>query len=379
MESGLSSLIKNKKVLIKPNLLAIYPKENPAITHPNFARAICLVVKRFGGFPAIGDSPALDQWQKIIKTSEYNKIPFPTCELKTPVEKLIQGKIFKNLILAKELEDFDLIINVPKFKTHSLTGITGAVKNLYGCIPGINKSYYHIQTKDIENFENLLIDLANYLQPKINIMDGIETMHGKSGPSSGKLFRLNLIGISSSPFALDYAFAKITSHDINTLPIFNKLKFYGLTPRDSSGVFIARKSAEAPINRYEGGFKDVLKIVGDYKITSDFKKINVLNESAVPKTLILFKRILKRTPKIDKNLCTKCLKCENICPTKAISHITIYGRAKEIKIDYNKCISCFCCLEVCKFNAVKIKTSFLSKLAMKLYPLFSRLLSLKIK
>ena len=212
---GILAFIKpNQKILIKPNVLGDFKPDQAATTHPEIVRAVIRLVKEAGAFPSIGESPgfgSLDRFSRptgIKKVSEEECVPL--VEFITPKDvEFHDAKRFKSLTVASEIFDYDFIINLPKFKTHGLTGTTGAVKNLFGCVPGILKSQYHFKIKTREYLVDLLHDLAKYIKPGLSIMDAVWAMEGEGGPSQGTPKHMGIVAASTDPFLLDEAFDKI--------------------------------------------------------------------------------------------------------------------------------------------------------------------------
>ena len=189
---------KRKKVLIKPNIVGSFKKTQKATTtNPSIVEAICKILKRNNCKIYVGESSftnTVDAFRdsgigKIAK--KYGKL------LIFEQDKLIKikdtkAKILKNFHISKTLKDVDLIINIPKLKTHQLTKYTGAIKNLYGCIPGGMKQKLHKKAPNEKEFSKLLVDIYQNVKPEINIMDGVVGMEGK-GPTGGKQKKVGYI------------------------------------------------------------------------------------------------------------------------------------------------------------------------------------------
>ena len=315
--------LSGQKVLIKPNILAPFKVERAATTHPAIVEAAILMVKASGGMPSVGDSAGGGSSEYaarvtgILEICKKHNVPF--VDLKTPVEvENLQGQRFKKLYLAKELDDFDAIINVPKWKTHGLTAITGAVKNLFGCVPGLLKSQYHYKIKTRLEFCQLIMDIYLHLKDKTKlcIMDGVVAMAGE-GPSAGEPYPLGLIGVSEDQMAIDQVFCEVCGIDPKSVPILE--------------------------------YQKDIEVIGEKKKVSDFKHYASFPEKVLHLGLLgwLMKLIFQEKPVIMRDICTKCQTCVKVCASGAISD--------EIVIDYDKCIRCYCCAEFCPEKAVKIQ------------------------
>jgi len=334
---GIGKFVKRgQKVLIKPNILAPYKVERAATTHPAVVEAVIRIVKEAGGRAVVGESPGIGQAEYaarvtgILAPCKKHAVPF--VDLKTQVEvENPRGERFKKLYMAKEVLDADVLINLPKFKTHGLTAITGAVKNLFGCVPGITKSQYHYKVQHRREFGLLMLDIYRFLKAKTRlcIMDGIVAMDG-DGPSAGKPYQLNLIGASADQEAIDRVFCRVAGIDPKIVPT--------LTPGNE------------------------IKVVGD-KIedvrVSDFKSYDIFPEDVfhLPIPPVLLKKLLQERPVILKEKCTNCGTCIKVCASSAIKE----GK-DAVQIDYDKCIRCFCCAEFCPEKAIYIKRNRLVEL-----------------
>ena len=176
-----------RKILLKPNLLSGANPELAITTHPVFIEAVIDIIRNnFAGFPeiVIADSPgvATPHTKKDLNLL-YNNCGLSYLKDKKGVTLSLdeeceivsnkKGKILKQMPVIKPFLEADLVINLPKFKTHSLTRITGAVKNMYGIIHGRTKTILHTKFMDIENFHDMLLDIYLFSKPWINIMDAI--------------------------------------------------------------------------------------------------------------------------------------------------------------------------------------------------------------
>jgi uncharacterized protein (DUF362 family) len=332
--------LSGQKVLIKPNILAPFRVERAATTHPAVVEAVILMVKASGGRPFVGESAGggsseyAARTTGILEVCKKHNVPF--VDFKTPIEaENLNGKRFKRINIAKEVLDFDCIINVPKWKTHGLTAVTGAVKNMFGCVPGLLKSQYHYKIKTRLEFCDLMLDIHRYFKDRVrlSIMDGVVAMAGE-GPSAGDPYPLGLIGISEDQMALDQVFCEVCGIDPRTVPIIECQK-------------------------------DIV-VVGEMKKVRDFKHYERFPEQVLHLGLLggLLKLIFDEKPVILEDKCTKCRTCVSVCASKAISD--------EIVIDYDKCIRCYCCAEFCPEKAVKIKRNpilyWLNRLVQRLQP-----------
>lgn len=297
-----------QKVLLKPNILGPFTAESAAVTHPEVIRAVIRLVRKAGGIPSVGESPGIGSLSRFARISGIQKMldeeQAPLIDLKTPIEvENPKGRRFKKFTLARELYDFDILINLPKFKTHQLTGVTGAVKNLFGCVPGIIKSQYHFKIQKPLEFMEMLDDLADLVNPQLTILDAVWAMQG-DGPTAGQPYHLKTLGIATDCRALDQEMLKLIE---------------GLKD-----------------------FKRVEKTRGDmYHLPFPFLESYL-------------KKYTSEWPTIDRTLCTNCGSCVAVCAAGALKR-----SAPTPVFNYDKCIRCYCCQEFCPEHAVKIRKNWL--------------------
>lgn len=349
---GMEAFVRPQmKVLLKPNLLMAKRPEAVTTTHPAVVQAVTELVQEAEGEVIIGDSPGgpftRALLQRVYQRTGMEGVANATgaklnWDFKAFERAHPEGLILKNLTLGRFVEDIDLLINLPKLKTHGLTKMTGGVKNLFGAIPGLIKAEYHLKMQDIKDFSNILIDIVLGVQPQLTIMDGIIGMEG-SGPSGGKARELNTLLISPNPFALDIAAAelvKIKPESIPTIKMAGERGFAGsIAEVDLLGI---------PLTELQpAGFTSP-----DISYSAD------LFENFLPGKLgsWLADR-LRPKPVFDPEICTQCGDCIRGCPPQVIKR-----RKKGVTVDLDGCIRCFCCQELCPCQAVKIHRPLISRL-----------------
>jgi len=347
---GLDEFIKvGDKVLFKTNLLM---GKNPAAavtTNPELIRALAKKVKNLGAEVIIADSPGGPFNEKLLKRAyqksglyqmameENIRLNYNTDSKKYDYK---EGKINKSFQLASYIEEADVIINLPKLKTHGLTMYTGGVKNLFGCIPGVLKAEYHLRMQSVYDFSRMLNDLAALVAPDLTIMDAVVGMEG-DGPSNGKARKFNYLLASGSPYYLDLAAVKIL----------------GIDPAEK--VPSIKAALEDKIIQ-----KKDLKIVGDKIIALEnveipkIEKENNLLDSRMPQFLAdILEKFLRPKAVFKKDKCVGCKTCAENCPPDAIIMVDNFP-----KVNLDECIRCFCCQELCSYDAVEIKYPMLAKL-----------------
>ncbi|MFH1397620.1 MAG: DUF362 domain-containing protein [Candidatus Omnitrophota bacterium] len=338
---GINNFIRpGSKVLVKPNLLSANVPEAGITTHPEVVRGAIRVLKGINCKIFVGDSPdaLVNSPEKVDNVYEKTGIKAICQQEGVELVKFDNQRWMGKFPLTNWLDECDYLVNIPKFKTHQLTLLTGAVKNLFGLIPGTYKIELHKNKFNPEYFSDMLVDLFEQVKPTLNIIDGIIAMEGEGPGSSGKLRDLNLILVSSDAVAVDSVLARIMGID----------PFLVLTNKEAAKRLLG-----------VADFKDIT-IVGE-KLNEVSKKPFILPASSMkekikyPLVKIAIKFIKYYPYTIHKN-CTRCLACVQICPQKVISL-----KSNRINYNYKGCISCFCCQETCPSNAVRVKKSLLAK------------------
>ena len=347
---------KNKKILLKPNVLGQRKPELAITTHPKILDALCRLLKENNNEIWIGDSSGIADYGGTKKAFEicgieavakkYNAklISFEGSEKKEIIDN--SAKIIKKFILAKEPFDADLIINLPKLKTHILMKYTGAVKNMFGCVPGGGKSKKHAIAPNEEMFGQLLIDIYQNIRPTLNIMDAIVSLEGDGPGSAGTPKKVALILASKDAVALDIEASRIIGYN----PLDIKTTKYAIERKLFSKI------------------EDV-EVIGEKNMNIDFKKPTGKTHLAtsIPKPLIKFLfNFVSTKPYVKKNKCKKCGVCATVCPVDAIK-LKPYP-----KFNRKKCILCYCCHENCPYNAIRLNKSRLMAALNKLREIFNR-------
>jgi len=338
---GITALVSSgQKVLLKPNLLAAASPAEAVTTHPLVVKIIAELIIKAGGRVYIGDSPGNDDQEKAHQAAGYRKIMEETGSkmllLNAVSEVKVKGTEERIIPLAAELNQVDLIINLAKLKTHSLTGLTAAVKNVYGCIPGKHKKRFHMEHPLPLDFSKLVVDICLAVKPAFSIIDAIVAMEGV-GPRRGKARQTGLLLASGNPFALDVVAAEIT----------------GFTPGQVSTVAVA-KSLKLP-----GSVLDDInlnnQLIDDYRIKNFDRGVVAAGKISKLLTnfpLAWFRNMLyarRPYPSIDSKLCTGCGACVENCPLQIISF-----NSSIPDIDQYECIRCYCCQELCAEGAIKL-------------------------
>ena len=335
--------VKGMKVLVKPNILSDAKPENCITTHPEVVRAVIRILKENGASEIyVGDSPGIHNAgfcgkncgiQDVCIEEGVTWVNFT----QDPVAKRINGTRF-TLPMARILDEVDLVFSVCKFKTHTLMYSTGAVKNLFGVVPHLNKGLCHTKCPSRESFARLIVGIHETIKPAFCIMDAIIGMEG-AGPANGKCRPVNLLLASDNCFAMDVAQATIMGYNINDIFILNEARVRRLIPKD-----IVYPVLDA---------NDL--IIKDYDRVPIRKRTRFIRSLVIPFAATPLQRMRQRhepAPQFNDEKCIRCLRCANICPAKALTLKEEENGTKHIVCDYKKCIRCYCCHEMCPVDAI---------------------------
>lgn len=340
---GIQTFVReDNHVLLKPNLLFGKSPEKAVTTHPSILRGMIQIVREAGGIPFIGDSPSVGS---LVKTAEKAGIKAVADEMKCPLVEFNKpvlppkrkGKIFKQLEIDQTVLEVDVIINLPKFKTHSLTLLTLGVKNLFGCIPGPRKALWHLKAgEDRKTFAQILVDVYQIIHPSLTILDGIVGMEG-NGPNSGQPIPLGLILASGDSLSLDQIVCDLLGVSRKSL-LTNRVAFEQGLGKDGIEV-VGEKVEDVRIPHFQ--FPTLSQ--PDWNLPGFLRRA--------------LKNALTSKPVVQEEICNACDRCSEICPPKALAR-----KGKDLVFDYEQCIRCFCCLEVCPEGAISIKPGWALKL-----------------
>ena len=232
---GITAFVKQgDRVLLKPNLLTGSRPTKECITRKEVVYCVAQLVIEAGGKPFLGDSPAFGSARGVAKANGY----LPLCEeLDLPIVEFrgqrypIDNENFNHLRLSKEAMNADVVINLPKVKSHMQLTMTMGVKNLFGCVPGKMKAWWHVEAgKDVNRFGEMIVETAKAIAPDLTIIDGI-IGHEGNGPSGGEPRKLGILGASSDVFALDRAVVEIVNVDPDLVPTLVAQQKSGLFPQ----------------------------------------------------------------------------------------------------------------------------------------------------
>lgn len=345
---GIEEFVRSgEKVLLKPNLLGPFPPDAAVTTHPAVVEAAARLVLEAGGRCFVGDSFGCGSREAVLRTTGIGEVirrlNIEWVDLNTPkIYHFPQARIARRISLGAPLAEMDRIINLPKAKTHVQMVATGAVKNLYGYLPGTSKSEYHYRLKTREWLAEFQLDLAVCMPPALNIMDAVVGMEGE-GPSGGIPRRLGFLAASTETVALDMVTFRAMNLDVGKIPLLIAARKRGFGTTD---------------------FREITLVGAMHKelLCPDFQPIRQLDTPLrllpLPqKWLDFVQRRWKAFPRIDRAKCIKCMRCRDGCPVRppAIDPDTASSATPA------RCIKCYCCHEFCPAGAIRVDPTFLER------------------
>ncbi|MGD0818308.1 MAG: DUF362 domain-containing protein [Methanomassiliicoccales archaeon] len=337
-----------QRILLKPNILAPSTADKCVATHPDVIYAVAKVLVDHGCKVILAESPGAGliysaaNLKKAYETVGYDQVAIDLgIELNEDIEwrdiANPDGVLMKRLKLIEPVFNVDAVVIVSKMKTHLFTLMTGAAKNVFGLVPGMEKATFHARLQRPEDFGRMIVDVNEFVKPTLEIMDAVDAMEGE-GPQSGTPRRVGAILASSSYTALDVVASRIMSIDPN-------------------GVFTIRAAVERGLISED--LSDVEVVGGELEkfIVHDFKKPSTFmgkkkSGGKVEKAMLGLIKLYALKPSIVRSMCIGCGKCYRGCPMKAISMKN--GKAK---VNQRKCIRCYSCHEFCVSHAIRLKRS----------------------
>lgn len=324
------------RVLIKPNLLMPARPETAITTHPKVVRAVARFALQKGAQVRIGDSPAVGTFKRAYRTSgcadALQDLPVEAREFTQSIPLDI-GPPFHRIEIARDAIEADLIFNLAKLKTHTLTLLTLGVKNMFGCVVGLKKPQWHLKVGTNRRlFARLLVQICQALSPAVTLIDGITALQGQGPGRSGRPCPLGIIAAGDHAPALDREICRFLAVDPERLPTTRAAEHLGL-------------------------LQEPVQVTGACKnfAVFDLPALDPPAFGPLPAYRFLRSHMLHR-PVVDAGRCRLCDECRRYCPAAAIQRDP-YGT----RIDYDRCIRCYCCLEICPHGAVRAVQSRLGR------------------
>jgi uncharacterized protein (DUF362 family)/NAD-dependent dihydropyrimidine dehydrogenase PreA subunit len=350
-----------ERIALKPNLLMPAAPERAVVTHPVVLAAVAVEVKEAGAHPIVVESPGTGVIHaKPVIERAFRKVGYTEMAERYGFELSIdtawksvsapEAKLAKRLEVMTPIVEADGVINLPKFKTHMFMIFSGATKNLFGVIPGLNKASYHARLNDPRRFADMLLDVAYFVQPRLSIVDAILGLEGDGPGTGGHPRAIGALLAGADPVHVDVACCRIAGIPVSDVPVLMAAKERRLW----SGRAQDLQTLGVPI-------ADLL--VKDYVLPGSYEGIGVGKTGFLEEPLRKVLRRFNRWPVPRVGRCTLCGSCERACPAQAID---LDKKDKVAKVDDSTCIRCYCCHEVCPEAAIDLEHSRMGKVMHKL-------------
>ncbi len=325
--------LRGSKVFIKPNLLGMFPRENHATTDPSLVSAMVRIVREAGARVIVGDNCGVGGYGLNEKVARHTGVfdaamgAYKNVAQTTKLVKL-HSRYLDSLVVSKDMLDADILINLAKMKTHSLTIVTGAVKNMFGLVAGAGKGKSHAAAPAAEDFGRILAEIFSIRPPELTVMDAVMAMEG-NGPSAGRPKFVGRILASENAVALDAVICRIM----------------GIRPELVHHVREASSLGHGPIDDAS------IEVIGSMPVNLKFKLPVTVSRFGLSRIVNsgFFASLVRSKLVLDRDKCRRCGICKKECPTGAME-MDDYPR-----INQAKCIKCLCCQELCPDAAWSVK------------------------
>ncbi|MGI5817731.1 MAG: DUF362 domain-containing protein [Armatimonadota bacterium] len=349
-----------ERIVLKPNLLRAAKPDEAVTTHPAIVGAVGRALCRQGATATIADSPGSGyRYSQSVMQHTYDECGMSqvaahagialNLDLTHEVLSHPEGALIRRFEIITPVVQADAVINLCKLKTHLFTGMTGAVKNLFGVIPGLTKPGYHAKLADTRRFAGMLLDLADLIAPRLSVMDAVVAMEG-DGPSSGAPRQVGWLLASTRPLALDMIAGEIIGLPSANNPLLMEARARGMEPADVR---------EVPL---EGATLDELRVPDFVQPSVRVGGAGISEPSWWEKPATrLMRGAFSARPVVAEERCVACGACVRACPVDVIS-LAETPHGSRPRIDDSGCIRCYCCHEMCPEDAIELRTGLLGRL-----------------
>ena len=345
---GLGWVRPGMRIAVKTNLVARMKPETAAVTHPALVAELCRMLVSLGADVVVGDSPggpfnaawvngvyAGSGIRAVEAAGAHLNADFETREVDYPA-----GRTAKRLPLTAWLLEADAVIDFAKLKTHAMAGMTCAVKNFFGAIPGTRKPEFHYSYPRTADFCSMLVDLSEFFAPRLTLVDAVDCMEG-NGPTQGRPRHMGALIASPSPWAADLLCAHLINLESSDVQTVTESIKRGLCPADWRELEIYGEP-----ERF---------FIADFEHVPRNRNINFSSQSPLLRAFL--RRGFGTGPRVNRSMCVGCGKCAEVCPAGAAR--VVKGKAK---ITEKQCIRCFCCQEFCPKGAITVHRPLLARI-----------------
>ena len=342
---GLDWVHSGMTVAIKANLVSAMKPETAATTHPALLRALIRALRARGAQVVVGDSPgglynaaflnrvyAVSGMRELEGDGVCLNQDFSEQDVRFP-----GAKVCRSFRVTGYLLKADAVISFCKLKSHGMMGMSASVKNLFGIIPGTLKPEYHYRFPDEGDFADMLVDLNEYLRPRLCLADAVVAMEG-NGPTMGRPRPLGALLAAESPYALDLACARLIGLDCSGVPTLEAAYRRGLAPQSVDSL------------RMEGPLEQLA--VDDFDLVRSLHGLHFEGTGSPLERLRarFIRAALCSRPQLQAERCVGCGLCARTCPAHAID-----WKNNRPTIRRDQCIRCFCCQEFCPRGALVVR------------------------
>ena len=338
--------VRGKKVLLKPNILWDSPPELAITTHPEIVRAAAILFRELGARVYVGDSSGVEAGSKgkdacgIRAAAESEAAEWVDFSAVKKTLRVPRGRKSRKFTVSGIVDAVDLIVSLPKMKTHTLMYYTGALKNLFGLVPGTLKAPYHARFPGRESFAGVMVDLNVGLGAGYALMDGVIGLEGAGPGKGGKPRRIGCVMASRNLLAMDIIASSMMGYNPMDLPMNRDALQRGIWLNSIDDIVLKGVSPKevAPASFHTVPVSSKRSGLLEYVLTN----------------FSMNRRFRRRPlPEFSDETCIKCGKCIDICPAGALS-FSGTGGSKRIELDTRTCVRCYCCHEICPVGAITV-------------------------
>jgi uncharacterized protein (DUF362 family)/ferredoxin len=338
-----------EKIVLKPNVLYGDVPGKHISPHPLVFQAVARLAQAVTPHLSYGDSPSLGRSAGHMRRAGFAAVAaslgIPLADFDNGPEVEFKDSPFtKRFALANGVVQADGLISLCKLKTHGYMRFTGAVKNQFGCVPGMAKPGFHIKLPGVEDFGRMLVCLNLYIRPRLYIMDGIVAMEG-NGPRSGDPVPMRVLLLSADPVALDAVACRLIDLDPKFVPTMEPGQAWGLGTYRPEEIELLGDPIEPFINQA-------------------FNAVHAPGKVATNSPLLpVFRNLVFQRPVLDPAECRRCGACVRVCPVEPKAVDWRAGDKTHSPVHhYERCIRCFCCQEICPESAITVQRPLLGRL-----------------